>query len=446
MKSGRLAGEGEHWRSLPPMPDEALVTSVGLEAILANARPRVIAALVRHFNSVDLAEDAFQDACEKAIRTWTDDGVARDPTAWLIVVARRSAIDGIRKSRRRAGLLEAAASVEEPPDPEEELLLQLDQDELRDDVLRLMFMCCQPDLPLHDQLALALKVIAGFPVDKIARAFVIQPKTMEQRITRAKKKAASVATRLETPTLQERARRLNAVSLMIYLLFNEGYTASGGDIHIREELCEEAIRLARLLLMLFPAQAEVMGLLALCLLQHSRRRARIGEDGKLIALEDQDRGKWEPSAISEGRALLEKALRHGRPGAYQVQAAIAAVHCAAPTSAETDWREIEQLYAALEKLQPSPVVSLNRAVAMSKALSPEAALRHLEPVADSLSNYIYYHTTLASLFVETEQFDAAWSAYERALQLGPTDQQAGHIRDRMRFCEDSKIKSAPSVG
>ena len=438
MRSDRLAGEGERWRSLPPMPDDRSVNTAGLAAILANARPRVIAALVRHFNSVDLAEDAFQDACEKAIRTWTDDGVARDPTAWLIVVARRSAIDGIRKSRRQAGLLEAATSPEEPQHPEEALLLQLDQDELRDDVLRLMFMCCQPDLPLHDQLALALKVIAGFPVDKIARAFVVQPKAMEQRITRAKKKAASVATRLETPTLQERARRMNAVSLMIYLLFNEGYTASGGDIHIREELCEEAIRLARLLLMLFPAQAEVKGLLALCLLQHSRRRARVSDDDKLVALEDQDRGKWDQSAISEGRALLEKALRHGRPGAYQVQAAIAAVHCAASTAAETDWGEIEQLYGALERLQPSPVVSLNRAVAMSKALSPQAALRHLEPVSDILSNYIYYHTTLASLLVETEQFDAAVLAYDRALQLGPTEQQAGHIRERIRFAKKAK--------
>ncbi len=297
-----------------------------------------------------------------------------------------------------------------------------------------MFMCCHPELSLQDQLALALKVIGGFSVNKIARAFVVKPKAMEQRITRAKKKAGTVVVRLETPTLKERTARVDAVCVMAYLLFNEGYSATGGDAHIRSELCEEAIRLVRLLLTLFPSQAEVMGLLALCLFQHSRRDARLGDDNSLIPLDLQDRSLWNRQEIAEGRVLLEKALRHGRAGPYQIQAAIAAVHCAADRAENTDWGEIEKLYEVLEQIQPSPVVSLNRAVALSKVKDARAGLDHLETLSQSLANYLYFHTTRASLLNEAGFPVEAIAAYKQALLLSPTGQEADHIREQIDRC------------
>ena len=302
---------------------------------------------------------------------------------------------------------------------------------LRDDVLRLMFMCCHPDLPAQDQLALALKIIVGFPVDRIARALVVRPKAMEQRITRAKKKAAATAAQLDTPTLRERHERLNAVSTMVYLLFNEGYSAGGGDRHIRDELCEEAIRLARLLLELFPSQPEVMGLLSLCLLQHSRRAARIDAGGELVPLAEQDRNLWDREAIAEGEVLLEKALRRGRPGAYQIQAAIAATHCHAGSDTETDWREIAALYGALEALHPTPVIALNRAVAVARTEGEAAALAIIEPLAGDLDGYLHFQTTRASMLAAVGRQAEARKAYERALELQPTAAERNHIEGKM---------------
>ena len=379
----------------------------------------------------------------RAMERWPANGTPADPTAWLTVTGRHATIDRLRRDRRMvpSDTLPENTAMEE--DAETTLADQIDMSELRDDVLRLMFMCCHPDLTLQDQLALSLKVVGGFSVDKIARAFVVKPKAMEQRITRAKKKAASVVERLDTPSLQERTARLDAVCTMIYLLFNEGYSASGGDEHIRIELCDEAIRLVRLLLALFPSQAEVMGLLALCLFQHSRRAARLDSDGHLTPLEAQDRGLWNRQEIAEGQVLIEKALRRGRPGPYQIQAAIAAVHCAAPDPNRTDWREIERLYAALEQVQPTPVVSLNRAVALSKVNGAEAGLHYLERLAEALSGYLYFHTTRASLLHDAGEPGQAVAAYERALQLGPTEQEAAHIRGRIRLCEGSEKKFEP---
>jgi RNA polymerase sigma-70 factor (ECF subfamily) len=232
---------------------------------------------------------------------------------------------------------------------------------------------------------------------------------------------------------------------MVYLLFNEGYSATGGDVHIRIELCEEAIRLVRLLLSLFPQQAEVMGLLALCLFQHSRRLARIGEDDSLVPLDRQERNRWNREEIAEGRVLLEKALRHGRAGPYQIQAAIAAVHCAAATAESTDWAEIEKLYGVLEQVQPTAVVSLNRAVALSKVKDAKAGLEHLASLSATLDNYLYFHTSRASLLQQDGQWDSALAAYEQALRLGPTDQETEHIREQMDNCRDGK-KCDPGVG
>jgi len=416
------------------LPDTVADVDSRLAAHMALARPKVVAALTRQFRDLDTAEEAFQEACLRALVKWPEAGVPRDPVAWLTITGRNAAIDRLRKDRRLVFDDRIDGGDKAPGEAELDLAEQLDIAELRDDVLRLMFMCCHPELSLQDQLALALKVIAGFSVNKVARALVVRPKAMEQRITRAKKKAADIATKLETPSPQERAARLDAVSAMIYLLFNEGYSASGGDIHIREELCEEAIRLLRLLLALFPAQPEVMGLLALCLLQHSRRKARIGTDGELIPLDRQDRSLWMRQEITEGEVLLQKALRRGRAGPYQIQAAIAASHCPAAAAADIDWREIERLYEALENVQPSPVVSLNRAVAVSKVRDAAAALAHLDGLADSLGNYLYFHTTRASLLRETGRPVEAVEAYEQALALGPTGQEAEHIRQQIAEC------------
>ncbi|MEM9107378.1 MAG: RNA polymerase sigma factor [Pseudomonadota bacterium] len=414
-----------------------------IAAYFAMARPRVLAALTRRFASLDLAEEAYQEACVRALERWPSSGVPRDPSAWLLLVGRNAMIDRLRRDKRMDFRGDLPDAEQEPADVEAVLAEQIDSAELRDDVLRLMFMCCHPDLNLQDQLALALKVIGGFSNDKIARAFVVRPRAMEQRLTRARKKAAALVTHLETPTLQERSARLDAVSLMVYLLYNEGYSATGGDVQIRSELCEEAIRLVRLLLSLFPQQAEVMGLLALCLFQHSRRVARIGDHNSLVPLDKQDRALWNQEEIAEGRVLLEKALRHGRAGPYQIQAAIAAVHCAAENSQNTDWAEIEKLYGVLEQVQPSPVVSLNRAVALSKVKDAKAGLDHLAPLTPSLENYLYFHTSRASLLQVDGQWDAALASYEQALRLGPTGQEAEHIEEQMDYCRDQKKLSAP---
>ncbi len=408
------------------------------EAIFADCRPRALAALTRSFRDLDLAEDLFQEACLRAAERWSQDGAPRDPLAWLIKVARNAGLDRIRKDRRQAPV--SAQSVLENQtqegDYEAEIAEAIDRTEHRDDVLRLMFMCCHPALKGHEQLVLALKVVVGFSVEEIARAFVVTLDTMQRRISRAKQRAASVAARLDTPGLAERAERLTAVQTMIYLLFNEGYSASAGDEHVRHALCDEAIRLSRLLLELFPAQAELMGLLALCLLQHSRSPARLDAQGRLVSLEDQDRSLWDTAKIAEGRMLVEKALRKGQPGPLQVQAAIAAVHCSASRAEETDWAEIERLYGALEMLNPGPVVRLNRAVAVAKVEGPEAALAMLSPLADALGRYRPYHSVRAGLLEEIGEFAEAAAAFRSALSCAPTRQETAYLAKKIASLEE----------
>ena len=272
-------------------------------------------------------------------------------------------------------------------------------------------------------------------MDEIARAFLVAPRTMEQRITRAKKRIAKGArdeSTFATPSPIERAHRLRTVGTMIYLLFNEGYSASGGDAQLRLPLCQEAIRLARLLLRLFPGQTEVMGLLALCLLQHSRRDARLDAAGGLVLLDQQDRDQWDDAAIAEGLVLVEKALRHRTPGPFQVQAAIAAVHARARTAEDTDWAEIDHLYGALEQLSPSPVVTLNRAVAVWKTQGAKAALSLVDPLAAELDDYFHFHGTRGALLAEAGRTADARRALERARDLARTPAEAAHIRDRLR--------------
>ncbi len=406
--------------------------SAWLEARFAEIRPKAIAALTRQFRDLDLAEEAFSASCLKAVQVWPRQGLPDDPLAWLLTVGRNAGIDSLRRTSRSR---DAASPESADQDTEGDLVDRLDMGGLRDDVLRLLFICCRPDLTVQDQSALALRIVGGLSVAEIARAFLVKPKAMEQRITRAKRTAMRADIPFQTPDLAERHARLKTVSLLVYLMFNEGWSASAGDTLIKAPLCEEAIRLARLLLDLFPSVSELMGLLALFLLQHSRRRARVDPEGELVGLDDQDRALWDRPMIAEARALLEKALRHGTPGPYQIQAAIAAVHAAAAHAEDTDWREIERLYAALYLMQPTPVVRLNHAAAVAKVEGPKAALTMLETLEHDLAGYQWFHTTRAAFFTEMGDAAAAKAALERALALGPTAPERRHLRRQITDCE-----------
>jgi len=405
-------------------------------AAIAAARPRAVAALLRQFRDLDTAEEAFQEACLRAFRTWPRDGPPRDPTAWLIMVGRNAAIDDLRR-RGRTRPLPAEELLSDLDDAETALAERLDSVDYRDDILRLLFVCCHPELPATQQIALALRIVSGLSVAEIARAFLVGEAAMEQRITRAKRRIAAARVPFEAPSAAERAKRLAAVAATIYLLFNEGYSASGGKTHLRLPLCEEAIRLARLLLQLYPAEPEIMGLTALCVLQHARASARLDADGGIVLLEDQDRGRWDAVAIAEGLALIDKAMRHARPGPYQVQAAIAALHARATKAADTDWAGIERLYATLERLRPSPVITLNRAVAVSKVAGPAAALALIEPLAEPLAGYFHFFGLKAALLQQLGRHAVARDAFNRALALAHTPAEAAHIRQQLdRLCVD----------
>lgn len=398
-----------------------------IDKALASARPQAVAALLRYFRDLDLAEEAFQEACLRALKTWPDKGPPRDPAAWLIFVGRNVALDGKRRAKRQTELPDEDA-ISDLEDAEADMADRLDQADYRDDILRLLFVCCHKDLPATQQIALALRIVSGLSVRQIARAFLVGESAMEQRITRAKAKVATAGVPFETPGAAERAERLGAVAAMIYLVFNEGYSASAEELEARSALCDEAIRLSRLLLTLFPAEPEIMGLGALMLLQHARTRARHSDDGQIILLEDQDRKIWDRRMITEGLALVDKAIRHRQPGAYQIQAAIAATHARARAFSETDWRQIDALYQALERLQPSPVVTLNRAVAFSKVSGPEAALELIAPLEDRLSNYFYFHGVTGALLLELGRKIEARVAFDRAIALSNSAAEAAHIR------------------
>jgi RNA polymerase sigma-70 factor (ECF subfamily) len=401
-----------------------------IDAALTSARPQALAALLRYFRDLDLAEEAFQEACLRALRTWPQQGPPRDPTAWLVLVGRNVAIDHTRRQARQAPL---------PPDEaiadagasEAEIADRLDAAHYRDDVLRLLFVCCHPELPATQQIALALRIVSGLTVKQIARAFLIGESAMEQRITRAKARVARAGVAFETPGAVERAERLAVVAAMIYLVFNEGYSASGDGAAIRATLADEAIRLARLLLRLFPAEPEIIGLTALLLLQHARTPARLDAEGAVVLLEEQDRGRWNRDMIAEGLALIDKAMRHRRRGPYQVQAAIAALHARAARAQDTDWRQIDLLYAALEELTPSPVVTLNRAVAVAKLRGPATALAMIEPLGAQLSGYFHFHGLKGALLRDLGRTEEACVAFDRAIALANSAAEAAHIRQHL---------------
>ena len=401
-----------------------------IDAALTSARPQAVGALLRYFRDLDTAEEAFQEACLRALRNWPQKGPPRDPAAWLIMVGRNAAIDQKRKGARQQPLPDEQL-ISDLEDAETDLAERLDGADYRDDVLRLLFICCHPDLPATQQIPLALRIVSGLSVGQIARAFLVGEAAMEQRITRAKARIANAGVAFETPGPIERAERLGTVAAMIYLVFNEGYSAAGARQAARAPLCDEAIRLARLLLRLFQTEPEIMGLTALMLLQHARTPARFDAHGAIVLLEDQDRQLWNGRMITEGLALIDKAMRHLQPGAYQVQAAIAALHARATRPEDTDWAQIDRLYATLERLQPSPVVTLNRAVATSKVRGPAEALAMIEPLSEHLAGYFHFFGLKGALLDQLGRRDEARVCYDRAIALATTPAEAAYIRQHL---------------
>jgi len=380
---------------------------------------RVLAALIGQLGDFELAEDALQDALVNALEHWQMDGVPRNPGAWLLTVAKRRAIDRIR----HLAPLERNALPLDPesiPAPQEEPEMD---DSIPDERLKLMFTCCHPALALEAQVALTLRTLGGLSTPEVARAFLVSEPTMAQRLARARKKIHDAGIPYRVPPVDLLPERLDALLAVIYLIFNEGYAASSGDILTRQELCGEAIRLGRVLVHLLPQSAEARGLLALMLLHDSRREARLSAKGELVLLEEQDRTRWDSHKIQEGIAILDEAIALRDPGPYQVQAAISALHAEVPAAASTDWRQIAMLYDTLAQMTPSMVVEVNRAVAIAMARDLQEGLKLLLSLEDQAENFYPYHAACADLLRRTNQREAAADAYQRAIELcsNPTE-------------------------
>jgi RNA polymerase sigma-70 factor (ECF subfamily) len=396
-------------------------------------RAIVLATLIRQAGDFQLAEDSVQDAFEAAVTQWRRDGVPANPGAWITTIARRRAIDRLRRDRsvvdraeRLAELTRLDAQHEEPSMHEEPTIV--------DDRLRLIFTCCHPALDMSARVALTLRALGGLTTGEIARAFLVAEPTMGKRIVRAKRKIAEARIPYRVPADDELPDRLRGVLRVVYLIFNEGYAAAGGDRLVRGELCDEAIRLGELLCRLMPDEAEAWGLMALMLLHDARRAARVDEDGRYLALDAQDRSQWDQGRIREGLARLERAVRLRRTGEYQVQAAIAALEMGAPAADAVDWAQIAELYGALAALNPSPVIELNRAVAVGLASGPVAGLDLLEPLLGdpALQGYQPLHAAHADLLRRSGDAEGAASAYERAIALTANVVEREELERRLR--------------
>jgi RNA polymerase sigma-70 factor, ECF subfamily len=415
----------------PPVPEQLSRT---IETLYRSESGRVLATLVRLLGDLDLAEESMHEAFAAALESWTLAGIPDKPRPWLISTARFKAIDAMRRRARFDGaqrdlVAHMESRINDATGGDEDS----GDEEIEDDRLRLIFTCCHPALPPEGQVALTLREICGLTTEEIARAFLVTPATLAQRIVRAKAKIREASIPYEVPTPQELQERLHAVLQVIYLVFNEGYSAAAGAEVTRAVLTGEAIRLGRLLTELQP-DPEVIGLLALMLLQESRRAARTSPAGELILLENQDRSLWNRGQIAEGVALVEKALRSRRFGAYTLQAGIAAVHAEAESAAATDWRQIVALYNQLVRIQPSPVVHLNRAVAIAMRDGPEAGLTHIDAVLEhgELTNYYLAHSARADMYRRLGRTAEARASYEKALALTQQEPERQFLQERIR--------------
>ncbi len=401
-----------------------------IETTFREQHGRVLAALISQLGDFALAEDALQDALVEALERWQIDGVPRNPGAWLTTVARRRAIDRLRRTanlERKAGELIALAAAEDEPE----------MDDIPDERLKLMFTCCHPALALEAQVALTLHTLGGLSTQEVARAFLVPVPTMAQRLTRARTKIRDAGIPYRVPPADLLPERLDALLTVIYLIFNEGYVATGGDTLTRQELCGEAIRLCRVLVALMPVlggakpSAEARGLLALMLLHDSRRETRLNAAGELVLLDEQDRTQWDQAKIREGIAILDEALALRAPGPYQVQAAISALHVEASSAEATDWQQIAALYNTLAIMTPSPVVEVNRAVAVAMAWGAPSGLALLYRLEDDLKDYYPYHAARADLLRRTNQREAAADAYQRALELCGNSAERAYLQRRL---------------